>query len=458
MEESTRHETATRAFGPDLPWRMAPTAADRWVVARPVAQFAALGLAAVLVVGLATATASRRLGQREAIADARTKTLVKAQGLVEPVLSDAFVARDPAAVQAVGAIVEGKVVDASLVRVKIWRGDGTILYSNDHRLEGSRFELGEEEVDALRAGLIKAEVSDLAKPENRDERRFGKLLEVYLPVQTPTRQRLLFEAYYRYDAVSASGRRIWRSFAPVALGALVVLELVQIPLAWSLARRLRVRQREREALLRRALEASDVERRRIASDLHDGVVQDLVGVALQLAGTAHDPAMTPAAATAVGDAAGALRTSITALRSTLVDIYPPDLARHGLRAALQDLAADASGDALDVAVDAPGLRDDLPEPVAALLYRAAREALRNVVLHADARHATIRGDAGGASAWEEVADDGAGFDLAVLEARAAEGHLGLKGLEGVVRDVGGTFAVTTRPGGGTKVRVEVPIS
>ncbi|MDQ1621075.1 MAG: two-component system, NarL family, sensor kinase, partial [Actinomycetota bacterium] len=57
----------------------------RWAVARLVAQFTFVGLAALVVVGLATEVASRRVGEREAISDARTTTLVKAQGLVEPV-------------------------------------------------------------------------------------------------------------------------------------------------------------------------------------------------------------------------------------------------------------------------------------------------------------------------------------------------------------------------------------
>lgn len=236
-----------------------PSAANvHWVVARPVAQFAIIGLAAVAIVGLATATASRRVGQREAISDARTTTLVKAQGLVEPVVTDTLASADPAAVAAVGAVVEHQVVDSSLVRVKIWTQAGKIVYSNDHRLEGTTYPLAADDLDALRSGLIKAGVSDLSRPENRDERPFGKLLEVYLPIRSPNGQRLLFEAYYRYAAVSASGRRIWSSFAPVSLGALVVLELLQIPLAWSLAKRLRQRQREREVLLHRALEASGV--------------------------------------------------------------------------------------------------------------------------------------------------------------------------------------------------------
>jgi two-component system NarL family sensor kinase len=183
----------------------------------------------------------------------------------------------------VAAVVTKGVLDKNLVRVKIWTPAGQIVYSNEPRLIGMTFKLGADESAAIDQGVIAAEVSDVAKPENIFERGQGKLLEVYLPVQTPSGHRLLFEAYFRYAAVSVAGRNIWRSFAPISIGALVALELVQVPLAWALARRLRDRQR----LLEESLQVSDIERRRIASDLHDGVVQDLAGVAYSLAGSSR---------------------------------------------------------------------------------------------------------------------------------------------------------------------------
>jgi signal transduction histidine kinase len=429
----------------------------RWVVVRPVLQFAAIGLAAVAIVGFATLVASRRIGEREAITDARTTTLVKAQGLVEPVVTDALATGDPAAVAAVAGVVEHGVLDSSsLVRVKIWTAAGTIVYSDEHRLEGSTYQLGAEELDALQAGVIKAEVSDLTRPENQFEQSFGKLLEVYMPIRTPGGGRLLFEAYYRFDTVSAAGNRIWRSFAPVSIGALVALELLQIPLAWSLARRLRQRQREGEALLRRALAASDIERRRIAADLHDGVVQDLAGVAITLAAAARADEVEARPADVLESAAESVRASITALRTTLIDIHPPDLHEHGLRVSLADLVDSAASPELDVALDAGQLRDPLPAPIVTLLYRAAREALRNVAAHADARAVVVRAGSDSAGAWVEVTDDGAGFDPQIIETRVAEGHFGLRGLEGLVRDAGGTMHVSSRAGSGTTVRVEVP--
>jgi signal transduction histidine kinase len=156
------------------------------------------------------------------------------------------------------------------------------------------------------------------------------------------------------------------------------------------------------------------------------------------------------------DAAQSVRSSITGLRSTLVDIYPPDLAESGLWAALGNLAADASNDDLTVSLGSDQLPDHLAGPVAELLYRSAREALRNVTLHAGASEATVRAGGNRDRVWVEVADNGSGFDPAILEVRAAEGHLGLKGLQGVLNDAGGALRLDSVPGRGTTLRVEVP--
>ena len=429
----------------------------RWTVARQVGQFALVGLVATTIVAFATSVASRRLGEREAITDARTVTLVRAQNIIEPVLTDALVTGDPTAIAAVRRVVRSRVLDPNLVRVKIWTRDGTIVFSDEARLIGSHFGLGTEERKAMDAGRMQADVSDLTKPENRFERPQKKLLEVYLPVRTPSGRRLLFEAYFKYSAVSASGNRIWRSFAPVTIGALVILELIQIPIAWSLARRLRQRQREREALLRGALEASDAERRRIAGDLHDGVVQDLAGVAYSIAGTARDPGLPAPTAVGLERSAAEVRDSIKSLRSLLVEIYPPNLEEAGLESALGDLLARADARGVGATLHTETIVEPIPVPVAALLYRAAQEALRNVLAHAQARSVSVRVATTDDMAVLDVEDDGVGFDTEVGAARFEGGHIGLRGLTDLVTDAGGTVAIESQPGSGTTLHVEVPI-
>ncbi|MDQ1434814.1 MAG: two-component system, NarL family, sensor kinase [Actinomycetota bacterium] len=438
--------------------RNAPDSGGRWTVARQVSQFTLAGIVAVVIVGLATAVASRRVGEREAIVDARTKTLAKAQGLVEPVVTNGLLTANPAAVQKVGTVVTRDVLDDQLIRVKIWNRDGTIVYSDEPQLIGSRYTLARDDLAALDAGVIKADVSDLSKPENRFERSYGKLLEVYLPIRAPNGQRLLFEGYFRYSAVSSSGARIWRSFAPISLGALVALELVQLPLAWSLARRLRQRQREREGLLQRAIDASDTERRHIAADIHDGVVQNLVGVAFTLGGAARRDDVQPETAQLLGESANEVRVSVKALRSLLVEIYPPNLFDEGLVPALTDLFARASGRGIVTTLDDEGLSGSPPAAVSGLLYRAAQEALRNVLAHAHATTVTMRVSDNDRIATLEVVDDGVGFDPAQLPSRAREGHFGLHGLTDLVADAGGRLTVESAPGAGTTVRVEVPFT
>ncbi|MDQ1499907.1 MAG: two-component system, NarL family, sensor kinase [Actinomycetota bacterium] len=438
---------------------MAGPASGGRLVAVHVGRFALAGVVALTILGLATSIASRRVGEREAVSDARTTTLVKAQGLVEPAVTDDLLRGTAPAVARVDGIVRDHVLDRSLVRVKIWTEGGTIIYSDEPRLIGSTYQLAGDEVAAIRSGQIAADVSDLSKPENRYERSQRKLLEVYLPIRTPSGQPVLFEAYYRYALVQQNGRRLWNSFAPIALGSLVMLQLVQVPLAWSLARRLAQRLREREGLLQRALDASEVERRQIASDLHDGVVQDLAGVAYSLAAVARSPGNGDGAvAVAVEKSAETVRASIRALRSLVVDIYPPDFGEEPLRVALADLLERAGESGVGTDLEVTGLPDRLPDQASRLIYRVAQEGVRNALRHAGATTIQVRAEATSGRASVEVADDGRGIDEAETAQAAAGGHLGLRALRGLVTDAGGTLEVRRRgPDGGTTLRVEVPI-
>jgi two-component system, NarL family, sensor kinase len=427
----------------------------RSTVAIQVGQFALAGVVALGIVGLGTSIASRRVGQREAVANARTTTLAKAQGLVEPVLDDSLITGSADALARLDAI-RGDVLDGALVRVKLWTADGRIVWSDEPRLIGTAHRLGADELESLETGRIEAEVGDLSKSENVLERPYGKLLEVYLPVRTPSGTPLLFEAYYRYNLVSDNGTRLWRSFAPIALGSLVLLQLVQIPLAWSLARRLRQRLQEREVLLERALQASEVERRQIASDLHDGVVQDLAGVAYSLSaatragnGSGPDPAV-------IDQSAEAVRSTIRSLRSLVVDIYPPDFGGEPLDAALGDLVERARSRGLEAELDVSAAADPIPDHAARLVYRVAQEGIRNVVNHSGAGSVVVRLSTDRGKATVEVRDDGRGFDEGAARERAGAGHVGLRALSGLLADNGGSLDVQSVPGGGTTVRAEVP--
>lgn len=423
-------------------------------VGAQVGRFVLAGAVVLGIVGLSTSIASRRLGEREAVTDARDSAVIRAIGLVEPALEAGVLTGDPAAIARLDELVRSDVLDDSLVRVKLWTRDGRIIYSDETRLIGTDWDLGADERAALASGAIEAEVSDLAKPENEFEQPFGKLLEVYLPIQARDGTTVLFEAYYRYSLVERTGGRLWRSFAPIALGSLVLLQLVQIPLALSLARRLRQRHLEREGLLRRAIEASDIERRRIASDLHDGAVQHLAGMAYAL--SAEVRAGPDAQARALMETtADGIRDTIGSLRSLIGDIYPPDFAQVPFESAAADLLARAAEGGIDTELDTAGLVAPPPLAAAKVLYRVAQEAVRNVLAHAQSTTLLLRVTSTPAGWALEVIDNGRGFDPADLEHRRVEGHVGLAALRGMVEDSGGTLTIKSSHAAGTTVHVEV---
>jgi two-component system, NarL family, sensor kinase len=416
-----------------------------------VAKFALAGLAAMALVGVAAFFLMRHIGTNEATDNAKQVTRVVGRGIVEPALTPALMRGDPAALKRLDGLVHKRVLDDAIVRVKIWRPDGRIVYSDEPKLIGQRYHLAEDDLAVLRERGVESSVSDLSAPENRFESHFGKLLEVYLGIQSPAGKPLLFETYQRFSSIASSGSDIWLAFAPALVGALILLELVHVPLASSMARRLRRGHREREALLQRAIDSSELERRRIASDLHDGVVQRLAGTSFSLAAAADRcDESDPGAAKTLRDGAGETRQSVRELRSLLTEIYPASLRDAGLEQALADLLAPLEGRGLKTELEVDPQADPTPEQ-AALFFRTAQEALRNAVKHADAN--TVRITVGRENGHVELAvsDDGVGFDSAGAE---AEGHFGMRILADLARDAGASLDVESAPGQGTTVRVE----
>jgi two-component system NarL family sensor kinase len=426
---------------------------------RALVRFAVASVVVAVAVGLAGAVVSRRAAQTAAVDDARTVTEVLAHSVIVPSLTDALVTGDPAAIERMDQAVVGKVTTGSLVRVKLWTPEGRIVYSDEHRLIGASYPLAMDEQEVLRDNTVEAELSDLSAPENRFERDQGRLLEVYLPVPTPEGQTLLFETYSRYSSVTADAGAIWRQFVPITVGALLLLQLLTVPLAWSTARRLDASLSERERLLRRAVEATDTERGRIARDLHDGVVQDLAAASFALVGATANARTRGHAdeAEAMEGGAQALRRGIRSLRTLLVEIYPPSLHRAGLPAALRDLLDPLAARGIEVYLQVP---DDveLGDEAAGLVFRVAQEAVRNVAEHSAAASVAVRLDPGPDAVTLTVTDDGIGFDLAALADTPAGGHVGLLLLQDLARAAGGRLAIDASPGRGTTLRLEVPSS
>jgi two-component system NarL family sensor kinase len=419
-------------------------------VRRAVAQFAATGLGALIIVAVAGAFTVERLGTAASLRDGGTVAELVAHGAIEPAVTDALAAGDPMAIAALDRVVRERVLRGSLARIKLWTADGRIVYSDEPQLIGAVFPLGPAQAAALASGVMsEPHVSNLAAAENVHEDGAERLVEVYVPIQAPDGTPLLVESYLRLDSVLTSGRFVTGQLLPLVVLALAFLAVAQWPLAWRLARDLRVGHETRERLLRGAIESSESDRRRIAGDLHDGLVQSLAGVAFDLAGSA-DRTRDAEAATSLERGAEGVRAAMREARSVLVELYPPDLRDAGLAVAVTNLSATVSNRGIDVTVD---VVDDgsLSPTDEAIVYRVVQEALRNVVKHSAATQATVRLHVENGRCDLEIEDDGVGVADLDLDARRQAGHLGLTVLRDLAADAGASLDIRPRLPNGTRL-------
>ena len=211
------------------------------------------------------------------------------------------------------------------------------------------------------------------------------MVEVYVPV-TVRGDPVAVETYFSHDSIDRQAALLRGEIIPVAVGGLVLLQLVQIPIAVSLARRVRRHDSERAKLMELTITASERERRVIAADVHDGPVQDLAGISYAL--SALRSSVPADRQDTVDRLVGAVRNALQSLRRLMTDIYPPDLSGPGLAGAIEDLVEPlrAQGVAVSLDVQPP---PELSPDAAAAIYRTAKEALLNVATHAEAQQVWV---------------------------------------------------------------------
>jgi signal transduction histidine kinase len=204
--------------------------------------------------------------------------------------------------------------------------------------------------------------------------------------------------------------------------------------------------------MRRVVEAQELERKRLARELHDETGQALTSILLGLK---------PLEAGAEGEdreAVGALRELVVAtlqdVRRLAVELRPSALDDLGLVAAVNRLAESFGEGGIHVDIEAQIGDERLPEPVETTLYRIVQEALTNVAKHAEAKRMSITLVRKDGTVIAVIEDDGKGFDP---EASAREG-LGLLGMRERLALVGGKLRVEAAPGTGTTIAAEVPVT
>jgi len=203
-------------------------------------------------------------------------------------------------------------------------------------------------------------------------------------------------------------------------------------------------------------QAEEAERRRIARDLHDTVVQVVAGSAMLLSAQADLPSDSPVSKELVRETASDLRSAAQDLRTLIVQIAPPTLDQDGLAVALGALLRPLIAGGISAHLSCPD--HDLPLVHSQLIFRVAQEALRNVLAHAGATavEITVTTDEGGTLLV--IKDDGRGFSATDVRRRRRQGHIGTRGLAETAAQSGATLVIESEPGAGTSVRLTVPTS
>jgi len=241
---------------------------------------------------------------------------------------------------------------------------------------------------------------------------------------------------------------------------LLLSVLLSAGVMWSVgAFVVRRRTRLARALLQSQFQAALAERSRIATDLHDTLLQGFAGLTLELKtvelALPEQPDVAAETLARVQQLAGA---ALREARESVWDLRSTGLDELDLVEALQARAVAATvGADTAVKVSTSGERRRLPRDVEVAAFRIGREAVANAVRHADARVIEIALDYGPSALTLEVRDNGCGLTDAQRAAATKSGHFGITGMEERARRAGGSCEVRPRLGGGTVVALQLPL-
>lgn len=227
---------------------------------------------------------------------------------------------------------------------------------------------------------------------------------------------------------------------------------------------------DRDVLIAQAIEAQEGERRRIAFDLHDGVITVLASMAFHLNAAAlavAEPGDAPAALAQIAAAQELADLAYHQTRAAVTGLHSLVLDDLGLVAALESLvrtAGPAAGTEVELLADPADALGAIPDHASSALYRIAQEALGNAVKHSGAARILLSLQRVPGALVLACTDDGAGFDPAerkaarAAEANSARQHFGLSSMEQRCALLGADLRLESAPGRGTRVIIEVPLA
>lgn len=420
------------------------------LIRNPVTQFLVIGLFTIAAIIVGVSYLAGDAASDEAITETTRINDVLAHQFVEPRIPRRLARGSAAAADKLDRRLSRLDAIEGVERFTVRGADGAVLYSSEGfaALTEKPFPLDADQKRVIDVGGSGYQTSDPSRPENFE----GEVpqVEIYTRIESPEGEPLLVDSYYSLTQLERRKDELFATFRWIVLGPLLLLILLATLILSALTRQLTSASKERVRLMRSAMDASDAERRRIARDLHDSVVQDLAGTAFSVSAVARTPDLPEDSRETLDNAGLSLRSSLKSLRSLLAEIHPPELRAEGLPAALADLTAPAAALDMQSSVSVEGA-ETASDAHVALVWRVAQEAVRNAMRHSQASTLAVTVRSDGQTLTMEVVDDGIGFD----PAQVTPDSYGLRGLRSLVADNGGVLDVRSSPGEGTTVRMEV---
>jgi signal transduction histidine kinase len=370
-----------------------------------------------------------------------------------------------------GRLISETSLGRRVVSFKIWLKGGTIGYATRPELVGKHFP-PTPKLQRAWNGQVAASFDELNEEENEGEQEIGvPLLEIYAPIRQQHSDRIIAVAEF-YERADQLERDIfearldgWLIIAAIAFSAMPALYAIVGRASATIDRQiaeLRALVAQNEELRRRAERsqqlASEVNERylrRLGGELHDGPAQ-LIGLALlRLDAIERSGKRDAAAAAEVETVRLALRDALAEIRNISVGLSLPELERLSLRETLQAAIRDHTR-RTNTIVDADVARvgGDAVHTVKTAAFRFVQEALNNATRHAGGVGQTVRAQQDDGAIVIEVGDQGSGFDPAT---QRPEGKLGLVGMRERIESVGGEFSIRSATGGGTCLKVRLPL-
>jgi signal transduction histidine kinase len=444
---------------------------SRWNARSLASQFLITGGVVSIIAMLLIGILLTRLIENAVVHNSGAATALYVDSVIAPLLPDMQTEAllDEGSVQALNETLSQGTLGKRLVSFKLWRSDGTILYSNDQELISRKFPVNDKLRQAFSGALV-ARYEVASDPESERERQLGKpLMEIYNPVLQPwSGQPVAVVEFYETaqglaDSIARARRWSWASVAGLTaiffltLSALVfrgsrLIEAQRTDLrnkvkelSALLSEKLALQRRLQRSSLRAAT-LNETYLRSVGADLHDGPAQHIAYASLRLdsemlVDATTDPAMREKELAWIRSS---LAEAMREIRTICRGLVLPEIEGVSFEEIIERVvSAHETRTASAVARNVEDDHSDLSAAVKICVYRFVQEALNNAYRHGGGIEQSVTAQARGSEVRIEVRDQGDGFDP--NEVRPTS--LGLAGLRERVDSLGGDFDIKTGSAG-----------